>query len=112
MLEQAGVTVLENQKLSVTREGERITQVGAEDSGFQEDYLFGDAAGVVSATVHSLQNESDGCTILLSHRPELIRCLCGFRNRSGVQRSCSRWTVPSAHHWQLVCPEPGILPEV
>ena len=71
-LAEAGVIVLENQKVEITREGESITLVGIDDPSFQESYLFGDAESVARQAIDDLQNESDGYTILLSHRPELF----------------------------------------
>ena len=71
-LSEAGVNVLENQKVEITREGESITLMGIDDPSFQESYLFGDAESVAKQTIETLQRESDGYTILLSHRPELF----------------------------------------
>ena len=71
-LVKAGVVILENQKVQITREGECITLMGIEDPSFQEDYLFGDSESVARQAIENLQNESDGYTILLSHRPELF----------------------------------------
>lgn len=71
-LAEAGVIVLEDQKVQITREGESITLIGIDDPSFQEDYLFGDAASVTSSALSELQNESDGYTVLLAHRPELF----------------------------------------
>ena len=71
-LEEAGVLVLENEKVELTRERESITLLGIDDPSFREDYLFGDAASVTAAALAELQNEFDGYTILLSHRPELF----------------------------------------
>ena len=71
-LTEAGVTVLENQKVQITRDGESITFIGIQDPSFRTDYLFGDAESVSRQAITSLQNESDGFTVLLSHRPELF----------------------------------------
>lgn len=71
-LAEAGVIVLEDQKVQITREGESISILGIDDPSFQEDYLFGDAASVTSSALSELQNESDGYTVLLVHRPELF----------------------------------------
>ena len=71
-LVKAGVVILENQKVQITREGESITLIGIDDPSFQEDYLFGDAASVISSALSELQNESDSYTVLLAHRPELF----------------------------------------
>ena len=69
---EAGVVILENQKVQITREGESITLMGIGDPSFQEDYLFGDSESVARQAIENLQNESDEYTILLSHRPELF----------------------------------------
>ena len=71
-LVKAGVVILENQKVQITQERESITLMGIDDPSFQESYLFGDAEGVARQAISDLQNESDGYTILLSHRPELF----------------------------------------
>lgn len=71
-LVEAGVVILENQKVQITREGESITLMGIDDPSFQEDYLFGDSGSVARQAIENLQNESDGYTVLLSHRPELF----------------------------------------
>lgn len=67
-----GVTVLENQKVQITKDGESITLMGIQDPSFRTDYLFGDAESVSRQAITSLQNKSDGFTVLLSHRPELF----------------------------------------
>ena len=71
-LVKAGVVILENQKVEITREGESITLMGIDDPSFQEDYLFGDSESVARQAIENLQNESDGYTVILSHRPELF----------------------------------------
>ena len=71
-LTEAGVIVLENQKVEITRDGEAITLMGIDDPSFQESYLFGDAESVAKQAIEMLQSESDGYTVLLSHRPELF----------------------------------------
>ena len=71
-LVKAGVVILENQKVQITRDGESLTLMGIDDPSFQEDYLFGDSECVARQAIENLQNESDGYTILLSHRPELF----------------------------------------
>ena len=71
-LAEAGVVILEIQKAQITREGESITLMGIDDPSFQEDYLFGDSESVARQAIENLQNESDGYTVLLFHRPELF----------------------------------------
>ena len=71
-LTDLGVTVLENQKVQITKDGAGITLMGIQDPSFRTDYLFGDAESVSRQAITSLQNKSDGFTVLLSHRPELF----------------------------------------
>ena len=110
-LVKAGVVMLENQKVQITKEGESITLMGIDDPSFQESYLFGDAEGVARQAISDLQNESDGYTILLSHRPELFDTYVD----SGVDLVFSG----HAHGGQfrlpfvggLVAPNQGLFPE-
>ena len=71
-LVEVGVIVLEDQKVQIKRDGESIYILGIDDPSFQEDYLFGDSGSVARQAIENLQNESDGYTVLLSHRPELF----------------------------------------
>lgn len=71
-LAAAGVTVLENQKVPITRDGACITLMGIQDPSFRTDYLFGDAQRVSGRAISALQDDTDGFTVLLSHRPELF----------------------------------------
>lgn len=71
-LEEAGVIVLENEKVILEQEGESITLIGLDDPSFREDYLFGDAVSVSQSALNELRSESDEYTILLAHRPELF----------------------------------------
>ena len=67
-----GVVVLENKKVQITKDGESISLMGIQDPSFRTDYLFGDTETVARQAISSLQNASDGFTVLLSHRPELF----------------------------------------
>ena len=71
-LEAYGVVVLENKRMQIEMSGEFITILGVDDPSFTTDYLFGDAATVVSSKLAELAPEEDGFTVLLSHRPELF----------------------------------------
>lgn len=71
-LTEAGVTVLENQKAQLNRDGMYITLMGISDPSFATDYLLGDSRAVAARAIKDLQNETDGYTVLLSHRPELF----------------------------------------
>lgn len=110
-LEEAGVIVLSNQKTELTREGKSITLIGVDDPSFRDDYLFGDTESVITSALAELQNESDGYTILLSHRPELFETYV----ESGIDLVFSG----HAHGGQfrlpffggLVAPNQGFFPE-
>lgn len=71
-LEDAGVAVLENERIELEKSGESITLFGVSDPSFQADYLFGDAETVMSNNLQNLMPEEERYTILLSHRPELF----------------------------------------
>ena len=71
-MEAAGVTVLEDARFKISIDGETIMLIGINDPSYQTDYLFGDAQTVVDTKLTELQSDSDGYTILLSHRPELF----------------------------------------
>lgn len=110
-LEAAGVTILENEKLILEREGAYITLIGVEDPRFQTDYLTGDSKAVMAAALQELTVEEAGYTVLLSHRPELFDTYV----QSGVDLVFSG----HAHGGQfrlplvggLVAPNQGLFPE-
>lgn len=68
-IKQLGVTVLENQSLSLTKEKSTLTLCGIADPAFSADYLFDDEAYVIEKALENFK-KSDNFTILLSHRPE------------------------------------------
>lgn len=67
-----GVTVLENQSLSITSNGDSITLIGVNDPSFETDYLLGDAQSLMDSTLQALAPQEESFAILLSHRPELF----------------------------------------
>jgi len=71
-LETVGVFVLDDERMELALSGESITLLGVDDPSFHTDYLFGDAATVVSSKLAELAAQEDGFTLLLSHRPELF----------------------------------------
>ena len=68
----AGVIVLEGTSAEICIAGEYITLVGVNDPSFETDYLLGDSETVMQSALSDLLTGSDGFTILLSHRPELL----------------------------------------
>ena len=71
-LEAVRVIVLDDERMELALSSESITLLGVDDPSFSTDYLFGDAASVVSSKLAELTAEEDGFTVLLSHRPELF----------------------------------------
>ena len=110
-LGNAGVIVLENQIVEITRGQEYITLIGIDDPSFQESYLFGDAAGVTEQVIGDLQEASDGYTILLSHRPELfdVYVATGMDLVFSGHAHGGQIRVPFAGG--LVAPNQGFFPE-
>jgi len=72
----AGVTVLENEAVTIEKDGNEITLLGINDPSFQTDYLMGDSASVVQSALDGLVDDEQ-YTILLSHRPELFETYAG-----------------------------------
>lgn len=71
-LTELGVVVLEDERKQLEQNGETITLIGVRDPSFTTDYIFGDEQSVVRSRLQELVTESDGFTLLLSHRPELF----------------------------------------
>lgn len=69
-LTDAGVTVLRNEKLPLFRQGDAITLMGVDDPSFKVDYITGDCRPVMIEALQNLKEDTNGYTILLSHRPE------------------------------------------
>ena len=66
-----GVTVLENESLTLTKENDSITLCGIDDPTFAGEYLADEEAYVVARHLEELQ-DNDSFTLLLSHRPEFF----------------------------------------
>lgn len=71
-LSASGVTILQNASVTLEKAGEQITLLGVQDPSFQTDYLFGDAQSVMDSVLSQMMADTQGYTILLSHRPELF----------------------------------------
>lgn len=110
-LEDAGVVILENQRVELERGEETVALIGVDDPSFRTSYLFGNSPGVMSAALGELVEAQDVYTILLSHRPELFETYV----QSGVDLVFSG----HAHGGQfrlpfvggLVAPNQGLFPE-
>lgn len=108
---ERGITVLEDEKIELERNGETISLIGVEDPGFSVHYLTGDCAQVMEDKLQSLDIEESVYNILLSHRPELFDLY--------VQYGADLVFTGHAHGGQfrlpliggLYAPNQGIFPE-
>ena len=71
-LAEAGVIILENQSVALVKNNESITLSGVNDPDFHSDWLLGDEVSVMDSALAELMEETDGYTVLLSHRPEFF----------------------------------------
>ena len=110
-MEAAGVTVLEDAKFKISIDGETIMLIGINDPSYQTDYLFGDAQTVVDTKLTELHSDSDGYTILLSHRPELFDSYAdhGIDLVLGGHAHGGQFRLPFIGG--LVAPNQGLFPE-
>ena len=110
-LEAAGVVVLENERTEIELSGETITLLGVDDPSFNADYLFGDAAAVISTKLAEITTEEDGFTVLLSHRPELFDTYveCGIDLVLSGHAHGGQFRLPFVGG--LVAPNQGLFPE-
>ena len=69
-LRSLGVTVLRNEAVTLERNGDTITLMGVDDPTFEVDYMTGDCRPVMTAALEALTAQTQGYTVLLSHRPE------------------------------------------
>lgn len=109
-MEEAGVSVLENEQAYVTVNGETICLLGLDDPSFETEYIGGDDVTIVKDKLATLYTDTDTFTVLLSHRPELFETYAA----SGVDLVLSG----HAHGGQvripflggLVAPNQGLFP--
>lgn len=72
-LVQAGVTVLRNQQVTLTKGDEAIQLIGLEDPGFTATReILEQIPQTITDTLTPLREETDGYTVLLAHRPEYV----------------------------------------
>lgn len=72
-LQKAGVTVLEDRCISIKRDGAQLGILGLADPNFTTaDAPFEAVAMQIEIRLHSLMNEKNSFTIVLSHRPEFF----------------------------------------
>lgn len=74
-----GVTVMEDETVTLHSGEDSIVIIGVNDPSMQTDYLFGNSQTVIRSKIENLH--TNGFTVLLSHRPELFDTYveCGVR---------------------------------
>ena len=111
-LEEAGVIVLEDEAVSLERNGETITLFGLGDPDFTvKGDMFGETAAMVSTKLKNLDDGEGGYTILLSHRPELFETYvnCGIDLVFAGHAHGGQFRLPFIGG--LVAPNQGMFPQ-
>ena len=67
-----GITVLNNRKVFLTRDDQSITLMGVNDPHFWNNWQQEYEGAVIYDAITHIQDPSDGYTVLLSHRPDLM----------------------------------------
>ena len=110
-LEACGVIVLENRKVELVRNSDTITLLGVSDPAFYRDSLAGDSKTLMKTVLSQLQQDRDGYTVLLSHRPELFEVYAD----TGIDLVFSGHTHGGQFRLPfiggLVAPDQGFFPE-
>ena len=71
-LEKRDVVVLRNEKVTIEKNGEKITLMGIDDPKFLDDFMKGDDKTNTKNAIESLKGEDDSYTVLLAHRAEML----------------------------------------
>ena len=111
-LEEAGVIVLEDEAVSLERNGETITLLGLGDPDFTVNGdMFGETSAMVSTKLKNLDDGEGGYTILLSHRPELFETYvnCGIDLVFAGHAHGGQFRLPFIGG--LVAPNQGLFPQ-
>ena len=111
-LEEARVIVLEDEAVSLERNGETITLLGLGDPDFTVNGdMFGETSAMVSTKLKNLDDGEGGYTILLSHRPELFETYvdCGIDLVFAGHAHGGQFRLPFIGG--LVAPNQGLFPQ-
>lgn len=84
-LEEKGIVILDNKKLSLKRGDSSISLVGLADPSYDAYLMYTDEETAAGSRLQELMIERDGYTVLLSHRPELF----GLYSESGADLTLS-----------------------
>ena len=69
---QLGVTVLDNKRIDIEKDGKSITLIGVDDPSFYTDYLFDSEEFALKIQLEGMKGDNASYTVMLSHRPEMF----------------------------------------
>lgn len=75
---KAGITILDNKKVYVEKDKEKINLLGIDDQNFFLTYLNGTNEENITTVLNKMMQGVEGYTILLAHRPENINIYSSF----------------------------------
>lgn len=111
-IEAAGAAVLEDEAVPLEHGGVKITLAGLLDPDFtMKGDMFGESPAVASAKLGELLDVEGGCTILLSHRPELFETYvdCGIALVLSGHAHGGQFRLPFIGG--LIAPNQGLFPK-
>lgn len=76
-LSTLGVTVLDDKKVEIDRNGDKLVLMGIDDPIFKEE-MYSSEKVAVKSILDGLVEVADGFTMLLSHRPELFEVYADY----------------------------------
>ncbi len=104
-----GVTVLQNERITLSKNGAEITVLGVDDPVFH--VISENAPSYMEETLNELMTDKDGFTLLLSHRPELfsVYAKCGVNLVLSGHVHGGQFRLPLIGG--LYAPNQGLFPE-
>lgn len=108
-LTRLGVTVLEDEAITLTRSGQSVTLLGVNDPTFQPDY--GSETALMTDTLAALDDPDRGYTILLSHRPEQFQVYVDAGMNLVLSGHAHGGQIRLPFVGGLIAPRQGLFPE-
>lgn len=111
-LEAVGVIVLEDEVIQLNHNGSTLTLIGLSDPNYAiRNDVFDETPAMVSTKLSGLQENENGYTILLSHRPELFETYvsCGMDLVFSGHAHGGQFRLPFIGG--LVAPNQGLFPK-
>ncbi len=108
---ECGVTVLENEAVTLEGNGAHIALIGVQDPAFGAAYLLGDERAVMVQQLTELIKDEKDFSILLSHRPEMldVYAAAGINLVFTGHAHGGQWRLPGIGG--LIAPGQGFFPE-